>query len=347
VTELKVQELLDRATLAADARWPGASVTDLDPLHGGVSSLTFSAQLVNGGGDIDGQRIVVKVAPPGLPPVRNRDVLRQARVLRALAGAPGVRVPEVLLEDAGAPPFFVMSFADGEAYEPNKDVSPNPPSPAIVDQRARNAARMLAQMHLLAPDAIGLGDEAEIPLRGELDRWAKLYGTAGDDLRHDETDLYQALSRNVPAPVAPRVLHGDYRLGNMQFVGDCLEAIIDWEIWSVGDPRTDLAWLLTWTDPVQRFVERRDEANQAAADAMPDRDELLSEYVTVGPGGVADLRWFLAYCYYKIASTTSVLAKRNRLRPDPDPGLEVAASTIPDVIKRGQEILATANGGWA
>ena len=341
VTELNIQELLDRATLAADARWSGASVTDLDPLHGGVSSLTFAANL-NGGPD-NSRRIVVKVAPPGLAPVRNRDVLRQARLLRALAGADGVRVPEVLVEDAGMPPFFVMSFEEGVAYEPHKDVSPAPPSPAIVDQRARNAARMLAQMHLLEPSALGLGDEAAIPLRGELDRWSQLYGTAGDDLRHDETELYRTLADNVPLAVAPRILHGDYRLGNMQFVDDRLQAIIDWEIWSIGDPRTDLAWLLTWTDPVQRFVEIRDEANQAAAAAMPSLDELLGEYLAVHPEGVADLPWFLAYCYYKIASTTSVLAKRNRLRPDPDPGLELAASTLPDVITRGREILASAN----
>jgi len=36
--------------------------------------------------------IVVKMAPPGLTPVRNRDVLRQARILRALGAAEGVPV---------------------------------------------------------------------------------------------------------------------------------------------------------------------------------------------------------------------------------------------------------------
>ena len=87
--QLDVSDLLDRATLAADSRWPGASVLDLVPLQGGVSSLTFAARL-----ELDSapdRRIVVKVAPPGLPPVRNRDVLRQARLLRALHGVPGVR----------------------------------------------------------------------------------------------------------------------------------------------------------------------------------------------------------------------------------------------------------------
>jgi len=42
VSELNLQELLDRAALAADARCPEASVTDVEPLHGGISSLSFS-----------------------------------------------------------------------------------------------------------------------------------------------------------------------------------------------------------------------------------------------------------------------------------------------------------------
>jgi aminoglycoside phosphotransferase (APT) family kinase protein len=340
VSELNVQELLDRATLAADARWPGASVTDLQPLHGGISSLTFAARLADGLGD--SRRVALKVAPPGLPAVGNRDVRRQARVLRALQHAPGVRVPEVLLEDAGSPPFFVMGFVEGQAYEPKKDISPSPPSPEIVQRRARAAARMLGRLHDLVPGEVGLGSEPEVPLTQELDRWARLFATAGDDLRHDEAELHRQLAASVPDPMPARILHGDYRLGNMQFAGDRLDAIIDWEIWSVGDPRTDLAWLLAYCDPVQRFVRERDAPNQAAADAMPDRDKLLAEYLAVRTIEVREIQWFLAYCYYKIASTTAVLAKQNRRRPRPDPALEIAASTLRPVIERGREVLESA-----
>lgn len=345
VNGLNIQELLDRVILAADERWPGASISDLDTLHGGVSSLTFAAQLTLAGGA--GRQVVLKVAPPGLPPTLNRDVLRQARVLRALHGQPGVRVPEVLLEADGDPPLFVMEYVEGQAYEPHKDLSEAPPTPAVVDRRARAAARMLARLHELDPAALGLGSEPAIPLADELDRWARLFATAGDDLRHNETDLQARLASALPDPIAPRVVHGDYRIGNMQFDGDHLAAVIDWEIWSIGDPRTDLAWLLTYTDPVQRFVERRDEANQRAADAMPDRDQLLGEYLAVHEVDVADLRWFLALCYYKIASTTAVLAKRNRRRAVPDPSLEVAASTIPAVLERGLALATPAKSGSA
>jgi hypothetical protein len=100
VSQLDPAELLARADRAAEERWPGAQLADLQPLPGGVSSLTFSARLRAGGsgGERD-RRVVVKVAPPGLAPVRNRDVLRQGRVMEALHGAPGVAVPEVLFRD--------------------------------------------------------------------------------------------------------------------------------------------------------------------------------------------------------------------------------------------------------
>lgn len=338
VSKLNIQELLDRATLAADARWAGASVSDLDPLPGGISSLTFAARLSRPRDEA--RRIVLKVAPPGLPPVCNRDVLRQARVLQALHPIDGVSVPEVLFEDGGDPPFFGMDFVAGQAYEPYKDVSPNPPVPEVVGDRARAAARMLGRLQLIVPDEVGLGTEPVIPLATELERWTRLYATAGDDLRQHETELADRLAASLPSPAAPRILHGDFRLGNMQFDGAHLGAIIDWEIWSVGDPRTDLAWLLTYTDPVQRFQAERDEPNRVAMEAMPSREELLSEYLETGPADPGDLNWFLAYCLYKIASTTSVLAKQNRRRPTPDPALEFAASTIPAVLSRGLETLA-------
>ncbi len=128
----------------------------------------------------------------------------------------------------------------------------------------------------------------------------------------------------------------------MQFDGERPAAIIDWEIWSVGDPRADLAWLMVFTDPVQQRVAQRDAANQAAADAMPDARELLAEYsdeagLNAEPG---DLDWFQAFGYYKLGAAMSVLAKRNRRQPEPDPGLELAAQTLAPMLARGLELVS-------
>ena len=127
----------------------------------------------------------------------------------------------------------------------------------------------------------------------------------------------------------------------MQFDGERPAAIIDWEIWSVGDPRIDLAWLMAFTDPVQQRVARRDAANQAAADAMPAAGELLAEYVAQAglDSEPADLDWFMAFSYYRLGAAMSVLAKRNRRAPEPDRGLELAAQTLAPMLARGLELL--------
>ncbi len=336
MTEAALAALPGRVRAAVRDRWPEADIGELEPLPGGISSLTFAAP-VSGG-----IRVVVKVAPPGLAPVRNRDVLRQARVMAAVHGAAGVRVPAVLAQDAGSPPFFVMEFVEGEAYEPKWDVPASPPAPAVVDARARAAARMLARLQAVDPVDVGLGAEPVLSPGDELERWAALYATAGDDLRGNERALARALGARVPEPVGgPRILHGDYRLGNMQFAGERLTALIDWEIWSLGDARHDLAWVMVFADPVQQRVRGRDAANAAAAAAMPPASALLAEYL--GEAGLAeppeDLPWFVALAYYKLGATMSVLAKRNRRAAEPDPGLELVVETTPPMLERALSLI--------
>jgi aminoglycoside phosphotransferase (APT) family kinase protein len=334
---LDPDELLGRATAAVAAQGhPDAALIELEPLPGGISSLTYAATLLRGG---QRQRAVVKVAPPGLAPVRNRDVLRQARILRALHGTPGVSVPRVLGEQDGSPPLFVMEFVAGESYEPKWDAAAQPPPAESIAPRVRAAATMLAHMHRPSADALGLADEPVLSPRRELDRWAQLFQTVGDELRGDEQTLYRALTERMPEPLTARVTHGDYRLGNLQFSGTEVRAIIDWELWALGDPRADLAWLAMFCDPVMERATNRDQANEAASAAMPAPQAVLETYERIRPGHSDELGWFLAAAYYKLGSALAALAKRNRRAGGPDPTLERAAQTLPPTIQRGLELL--------
>ena len=85
VDEGLLAQLRDRVAPRA-AEWrQGAEVRGIAPLTGGTSSLTFLVELA---GVAAGETpVVLKVAPPGLAPVRNRDVLRQARLQQAVQGA--------------------------------------------------------------------------------------------------------------------------------------------------------------------------------------------------------------------------------------------------------------------
>ncbi|WP_109526676.1 MULTISPECIES: phosphotransferase family protein [Nocardia] len=301
-------ELAVRATSAAARSIAGAQVSGVRQLAGGASSLTYTATLTAPGVDIP---VVLKVAPPGLAPVRNRDVLRQSRVMAALAHAPGVRVPAVLFEDEGVPPrtspFVAMNLVAGECVEPILDEAREVASMPRIRARYLDAARILAHLHRVEPAKVGLGDESIVSLGNEIDRWTTAFETAPPDLQGDYRTCAQALRGCMPEPVEPVINHGDYRLGNTLCEGDRVTAIIDWEIWSVGDPRVDLSWLTYFTD----------EAHHPAAPGVepcgtPIIAEVVREYEHALGQAVPDLTWFDALTRYKEAAATALLIKRAR-----------------------------------
>src|SRR5207247_9097975 len=61
------------------------------------------------------------------------------------------------------------------------------------------------------------------------------------------------LAANLPEPLLPTVVHGDYRLGNMMVAPEQptrIIAVLDWEMGAIGDPRADVGYLLaTYTEP--------------------------------------------------------------------------------------------------
>jgi aminoglycoside phosphotransferase (APT) family kinase protein len=350
VRELDPDDLIQRATRAARRTTPAVDVRGLRLLEGGVSSLTYASELSDGSG---ARPIVLKVAPPDLAPVRNRDVLRQARVLRHLAGLGGFPVPAVLFEDVGdppgVPPLFAMELAPGDSYEPLLDVADAPPGPEVAAERMRTAARALARLQDGAPASLGLGDEPVSTVTEELDRWQRLFDTVDADIGVGHEKLHARLAERVPGGIDPRVLHGDYRLANMLFTGGELNAVIDWEIWSVGDPRSDLAWLLMHAEAAHVFHEDRSSADVAAGAQLPSQEELVAVYADARSelgasedevrAATSELDWFLGVCYYKTASTIAVIYKRERKREHPDPKLEVAAGHLGEVLDAGHRVL--------
>ena len=314
MVELDVDEL--RRRLA------GADIGDITPLAGGASSLTF-------GGTRDGRKVVVKVAPPGVEPVAHRDVLRQARIIKALA-ATRVPVPEVLWEDAGdppqTPPLFVMSHVEGDCVEPLFDGGTA--SPKLLE-RYRNACRTMAAMHTLTPATLGLNAEAIVDPVAEVHRWCDTLRTVDAALVPGWQSVRDALLQCAPMTLEPSVVHGDFRLGNLLAVGARINAIIDWEIWSIGDPRIDAGWFLINCDPqtYERFP--------ASADLGPPTAELVQIYQHEG-GSVSDLAWFTALACFKSAATWSLIVKHNRRRRSPRAELEAMVPTLPRLLARAR-----------
>jgi aminoglycoside phosphotransferase (APT) family kinase protein len=179
--------------------------------------------------------------------------------------------------------------------------------PLAGEVRARffDAVQVLAQLHAIVPAEAGLAGEPAIALGDEVDRWTRALATLPADMAGDYERAAKALRASLPAPLPPAVNHGDYRLGNTLCAGGRINAVIDWEIWSVGDPRIDLAWLTYFTD---------DAGHPAVAPGTvagtPDGREVVRAYEDAAGRPVAELGWFDALTRYKEAAATGLLLKR-------------------------------------
>ena len=289
----------------------GSGLGSLNKLQGGSSSITYWADLTGGAA----AKVVLKVAPAGLEPTKNRDVLRQARIQRALQGT-GVPCPMVLAEHAGAPPevppFYVMAFEDGDCVEPNSLPEAESLPPDEVGARELDAARIGGILHTLDPDVLGLSDEPEVTPSQELDRWASSLEVCDEDIRAGHEEVRDALRSSVPAPDQTRLIHGDFRLGNTLSAGTRVVSVIDWEIWARSDPRVDVAWFLMMCNPDPELGRRTTEG-------MPSDKELVAAYEEARGTELKDLHWFRSLVRYKQAAIMALIKRNARKRNEPSP----------------------------
>ena len=224
---------------------PSARVSALRPLAGGASRESWAFDLTHADGRVE--HLVLRRDPAGrtLQGSRRQEFL----ILRAAAAA-GVPVPAVRFceDDASilGSPFFVMEFVAGETlarrllrddeYAPARGALPEQLATALARIHAMDA-RDPALAFLPVPPA------GTAPAAAELARWEDIYRAATPD-PHPAIELaLRWLAPRVPAAADQRVVHGDFRIGNVIFGPEGLRAVIDWELPHVGDPMEDIGWL--------------------------------------------------------------------------------------------------------
>ena len=318
--------LRDRVARRIIEVWPGGQLARFENLPGGHSGITCLATVTRPGGGQE--RVVVKATPPGRRPVGRHDVLRQARILSLLTAAGGVRVPEVLLTDDGDEPYFVMRWHPGESVEPVLDPAGHL-SPDVVEARAFSAVEALAALH-----GARIPDETVLTPAQELERWIPTMRTVDADLRAGSEAVEAALLGSVPTPTRPAIVHGDFRLGNALCTGRSVNVVIDWEIWSVGDPRVDLGWMALFCDP-GNFPGVGD-----AACAMPSAQALRAAYEQARRQRAERFGWFESLARYKMAAIMGNNLARHRSGRYDDPYQEKLVPTIRRLLESATALLA-------
>lgn len=255
-------------------------------------------------------RMVLRRPPRHLRPNSDDTMLREARVLAALAGTD---VPHPELYDVCADTdvlgccFTVMSVVDG--FTPSGEL----PGRYATDPSWRRDLGFAmvdgaAALAAVDPVAVGLADfgrpdhwiERQVGRwRSQLDGYASFEGYGEPDLPGVDR-VGDWLAANAPTDFRLGLIHGDLQFANVMARHDQpeLAGIVDWELSTLGDPRLDLGWLLTaWLepgDPPGRGGYAR------PWDAFPSRAELVARYHERTGLSVDDVDWWFTLACYKL-----------------------------------------------
>ncbi|WP_323171243.1 phosphotransferase family protein [Natrialba sp. PRR66] len=184
-------------------------------------------------------------------------VKREYRVLRALGDA-SIPTPEPVLfcDDASVigNSFFVTTFLEGSTIPLGSDLPERFQNETSRNDVAANLIETLAAIHSLDVSPFEECCNRQSPLNqidratARLDETATVTGREFPLLR----SVAEWLRQNVPEESKRTVVHGDFRPGNVLFAaGDSPEitGVLDWETAMIGDPQTELGYLLLrWRD---------------------------------------------------------------------------------------------------
>ncbi len=206
--------------------------------------------------------------------------------LIAEAAETGVRVPQpILLEPAGGrlgTAGMLMSFVDGTSVAPR--ILRKPEFETARANLTAQLAEALARIHAIDPVKLDgvLPSASGDPAIAQIEEWERQLDEIGEPLPAVELGL-RWLRAHAPEPAEPRLVHGDFRLGNFIVDEDGLAAVIDWELSHLGDPAEDIGWLCirSWRFgnddlPVAGVGQLEDfiVAYEAAGGAPVDRDRV-------------------------------------------------------------------------
>jgi aminoglycoside phosphotransferase (APT) family kinase protein len=261
--ESRAQE--DRVHALLERRWPGfAELRSVERLSGGASQETY--RIVFATRDGEERRLALRRAAGGMeregpgPGLSN-----EARLMRVAreAGVPEPEVHHVLEPEDGLGPGFLMEWLEGEAL--GARIARAPELEEVRPRLARQCGEILARIHAIDLEKSGLVDVLATVTPEQYVRmtWEGYRAYATPQPMIDYTARW--LLDHLPADAELRLVHNDFRNGNLLIGPEGVVAVLDWELAHIGDPMRDLGWLCTnsWRFgrrelPVGGFGERAD-----------------------------------------------------------------------------------------
>lgn len=206
---------------------------------------------------VDGRMAVLRRPPPGDLPPGAYQLARQHKIMSRLGRVlPAVPLSLAYCEDPGVigVPFLIVEYRKGIAI--SREL---PERVASVENIGGRLSELmvdaLIELHRVSPEAAGLGDlgRPEGFILRQVQGW---HTRASRVMSAEKMKLVDALRdwllRDPPADRQGALIHLDFKLDNVLIDPETLsvQAIVDWELATLGDPLYDLVMtLIPWGEP--------------------------------------------------------------------------------------------------
>jgi aminoglycoside phosphotransferase (APT) family kinase protein len=292
---------LDRLAAFLAARDLTSGALTARRIGDGHSNLTF---LVS---DETGRRVVVRRPPPPPIPPGAHDMLREAKLIGALAGTP-VPVADLLATaEAGEVldvHLYVMSYLPGPVVT---TVTPAPlAQPGTRRRIGERLVDILADLHAVDWRAAGLADfgRPEGFNARHLKRMARLVADEDGAPPPHFAQIDAWLNARVPGESGAAIVHNDFRIGNVVLCAERpgeVAAVLDWELATIGDPLFDLGYFLASVPAEPPWNPTQEFATAMLEQGYPDRTALAERYAARTGADLSDLDWYTTLALWKLA----------------------------------------------
>jgi len=217
----------------------------VDRLSGGASQETYKIKFSKGGKVCTA---AMRRAAGGV--YENPDPARpglavEARLMQIArqAGVPEPAIYRVLTLEDNLGAGFIMEWLDGEAL--GSRILRSPELEAIRPSLARECGQILARIHGIDPVESGLKKLlSTMTTEAFIQKmWEQYQGYETPQPMIDYTARW--LLAHIPPEGEARLVHNDFRNGNLMVTPGGINAVLDWEVAQLGDPVRDIGWICT------------------------------------------------------------------------------------------------------
>ncbi len=303
-TAVREGEQLDAAKLSQYLNNQVANfgqITDIQQFPGGYSNLTYFLKTNND------QEYVLRKPPVGAKNIKGgHDMGREFRVLSTLKNAGYAQIPNPITfcedETVMDCPFYVMERVQGVILRAQSAPKLGLTA-ATMRSLSESMADTLVALHAIDIEATGLVNlgKPQGYIQRQVEGWYKRYQNAQTDDLPAVEQLYEWLTKNMPAEGRPALIHNDFKYDNVVLNANDLTqiiALLDWEMCTVGDPLMDLGTALSYWSEVgdDAFMKS---FNLTWLDGNLTRQEFANRYAERSGRDVSNILYFYVFGLFK------------------------------------------------